>query len=122
MLTQSFSGALQWDSGRLLAMGWTNAEELLCVQTDGLVMRYDIFGQFQHKLYVDEEAKDTKVIDARIFATPNGTGVAVMTSTYRVFLINNVKEPKTRRLPDIPSECLRLVWSAVPSEWSRHSE
>lgn len=95
---------LQWDSGKLLTMGWSNGEELLCVQTDGLVLRYDIFGQFQHKLYVDKEAKDTKVIDARIFQTAFGTGVAVMTSNYRVFLINNVKEPKSRRLYDIPSE------------------
>lgn len=84
-------------------MGWSNGEELLCVQTDGLVLRYDILGRFQHKLYVDEEAKTTKVIEARIFPTAQGTGVAVMTTNHRVFLINSVRDPKSRRLSDIPS-------------------
>lgn len=90
-------------------MGWSNAEELLCVQADGAVLRYDLHGAFQHRLYVCEEAKQSRVIDARIFPTPQGTGVAVMTSAYRVFLVNNVCEPKSRQLADIPSKSLYIL-------------
>lgn len=84
-------------------MGWSNSEELLCVQNDGVVLIYDLFGRFRHKFYISDEAKDTKVIDARLFPTSSGTGVAVMTTNFRVFLINNIKDPKTRQLPEMPS-------------------
>lgn len=51
-----------------------------------------------------QEAKDTKVIDAKIFASNSGTGVAVMTTNFRIFLINSIKEPKNRQLPEMPSK------------------
>jgi hypothetical protein len=51
-----------------------------------------------------QEAKDTKVIEAKIFTSLNGTGVAVLTSSYRIFLVNSVKEPKVRRLAEVPSK------------------
>jgi hypothetical protein len=51
-----------------------------------------------------QEAKDTKIIEAKIFASLNGTGIAVLTSSYRIFLVNSVKEPKVRRLAEVPSK------------------
>jgi hypothetical protein len=51
-----------------------------------------------------QEAKDTKLIEAKIFTSLNGTGVAVLTSSYRIFLVNNVKEPKVRRLAEVSSK------------------
>lgn len=94
---------MKWNSGKLLTMGWSHSEELLCVQNDGAVIVYDLFGRFQHKFYISDEAKDIKVIDARLFPTASGTGVAVMTTTFRVFLINSYKDPKKRQLPEMPS-------------------
>ena len=44
-----------------MTLGWSDAEELLCVQDDGLVVIYDIFGKYQHKFSMGPEAKDTKV-------------------------------------------------------------
>lgn len=85
-------------------MGWTDSEELLCVQEDGVVLIYNMFGQYQHKFSMGPEANDTKVIDAKIFATAQGTGVAVMTTHFRIFIANNYQDPKVRILPDIPSE------------------
>ena len=55
-----------------------------------------------------QEAKDTKLIEAKIFTSVNGTGVAVLTSSYRIFLVNSVKEPKVRRLAEVPGKC--FVW------------
>lgn len=50
-----------------------------------------------------QEAKDTKVIGAKIFMSSAGTGVAIMTTNYRIFLVNSIKDPKTRQLPEMPS-------------------
>lgn len=84
-------------------MGWTDSEELLCVQDDGVVLIYNMFGAYQHKFSMGQEANDTKVIDAKIYATTQGTGVAVMTTHFRIFIVNNYKDPKVRLLPEIPS-------------------
>lgn len=87
-----------------MTLGWSDAEELLCVQDDGLVLIYNMFGQYQHTFSMGQEAKDTKVIDAKIFASKSGTGVAVMTTNFRIFLVNSIKDPKNRQLPEIPSK------------------
>lgn len=101
----------QWNSGNLLTLGWSDAEELLCVQDDGLVLIYNMFGQYLHAFSMGQEAKDTKIIDAKIFASNSGTGVAVMTTNFRIFLINSIKEPKNRQLPEMPSNFhLEFVW------------
>lgn len=84
-------------------MGWSDYEELLCVQEDGVVLIYNLYGQYQHKFSMGQEANDTKIIDAKIYASGQGTGVAVMTTHFRIFIVNNYKEPKVRLLPEIPS-------------------
>lgn len=94
----------QWNDAPLIALGWSDAEELLCVQDNGLVVIYDMFGNYQHTFSMGQEAKDTKIIDAQIFPSSSGTGVTVLTSNFRAFLINNIKKPKNWQLPDIPSE------------------
>ncbi|XP_015590032.1 vacuolar protein sorting-associated protein 16 homolog [Cephus cinctus] len=93
---------LQWCSGQIVLLGWSHQEELLCVQDDGMVLIYDMFGTYQHTFSLGNEAKETKVIEAKFFPTMNGTGVAVLTSTNRIFLVNNISEPKVRQLPEIP--------------------
>lgn len=84
-------------------MGWSESEDLLCVQEDGVVLIYNLFGQYQHKFSMGQEPCDTKVIDAKIYATSQGTGVAVMTTHFRIFFVNNFQDPKVRLLPEIPS-------------------
>ncbi|GAB1867828.1 Vacuolar protein sorting-associated protein 16 homolog [Camponotus japonicus] len=95
---------LQWSSGQLISFGWSQQEELLCVQDDGMVLIYDMFGTYQHTFSIGNVAKDTKVIDAKFFVTneSNNTGIAVLTSTNRIFLVNNVSEPKVRPITDMP--------------------
>lgn len=56
-----------------------------------------------------QEANDTKVIDAKIYATTQGTGVAVMTTHFRIFIANNYKDPKVRLLPEIPSKFISVI-------------
>lgn len=53
-----------------------------------------------------QEAKDVKILDARIFTSFQGTGVAIMTSTFRIFLITNSDSPRIIRLAEVPGETL----------------
>lgn len=62
---------------------------------------YDIFGKFETHFSMGQEARDHKIIDSRFFYTSQGTGVAVLTSKYQIFLVNNVKEPKVRALSQL---------------------
>lgn len=84
-------------------MGWSHTEELICVQDDGIVLRYNMFGEYQHKFSLGQEVKDTKVIDARVFANSFGTGVAVMTTKFRISLVNSVSVPKNQLLAEMPA-------------------
>lgn len=51
----------QWNSGELVHMGWSDAEQLLCVQQSGDVLVYDMFGAYQRTFNMGQEVRDTKV-------------------------------------------------------------
>ncbi|XP_072929304.1 vacuolar protein sorting-associated protein 16 homolog [Epargyreus clarus] len=91
-----------WNSGVLIHMGWSDGEQLLCVQESGDVLIYDMFGAYQKTFSMGQEARDTKVCKAQLFSNPHGIGLAVITTTNRMFLVSNVSEPKIRSVPDLP--------------------
>ncbi|KAL7029066.1 hypothetical protein ACKWTF_006087 [Chironomus riparius] len=103
---------INWNSGVLLTMGWSDSEELLCIQENGIVLIYGLFGEFQHKFSMGQEATDTQIIDAKIYPSTQGTGIAVMTTQFRIFIANSYKDPKVRLLPEIPKSMLD------PSSWA----
>ncbi|XP_071444220.1 vacuolar protein sorting-associated protein 16 homolog [Hetaerina americana] len=110
-------GGFLWSGGQLLHMGWTTEEELLCVQDDGQVLIYDIFGKHKHTFGIGQEAKEFKVIEARVFNHGNhGTGIVVMTSLYRIHLINNIQDPRVRPLAEAPN------LNSPPNCWTVLSE
>lgn len=88
-------------------MGWSNTEKLVCVLDDGTVILHDIFGKFLHEFSISKRVQESKVADAQIFTSPqNSTGVAVLTTSFSVFLVNNIEDPKTRRMSELPSKVL----------------
>lgn len=97
----------------MIQLGWSSEEELLCIKDDGTVLVYDMFGTMQSMFSMGEEASVTKIVEAKVFPSSTGTGIAVLTSKYRVFLVNSVKDPKVRQLPQIPSKqgtCKIFFW------------
>lgn len=38
---------VQWKSGVVKHLGWTVCDDLLCIQEDGTVLVYDLFGSFK---------------------------------------------------------------------------
>uniref|UniRef100_A0A0K8U911 Vacuolar protein sorting-associated protein 16 homolog n=1 Tax=Bactrocera latifrons TaxID=174628 RepID=A0A0K8U911_BACLA len=111
-------GKIVWNHGKIIKMGWSDVEELICVQDDALVFIFDMFGKEKESYSMGQEASLTKIVDAKIFQSISGTGVAVLTTTGRIFLkLNNAKDVRTRQLPEIPksaSDC--LCWEIITEE------
>ncbi|VEN47400.1 unnamed protein product [Callosobruchus maculatus] len=109
--------SFKWTRRPIVHMGWTNDEELVCIQEDGMVVIHDMFGKYQHVFSISQKVQDTKVVDAKMFTNPqNLTGIAVLTSNFKVFLINNIKEPKTRQLSELPRSNIQPTSWVVLSE------
>lgn len=109
-----------WNQKPIVYMGWSNDEKLICIQDDGSVIIYDIFGKLVHKFNIFQKVQDSKVVDAKIFTnTKNVTGIAVMTSNYKIFVVNSIKDIKTRQLSEIPkSPSDPKSWEVVSEELS----
>ena len=87
-------------AGRIVAISWSLEQEIVYVMEDGNVLIYNIFGELIKSTSMGQEAKDVKIRDAKIFNSKYSTGVAVLTTTNRFFVVNNLKEPRVRRFFD----------------------
>ncbi|CAK1543933.1 unnamed protein product [Leptosia nina] len=110
-----------WQYGVLIQMGWSDGEQLLCVQESGDVIIFDMFGEYQKTLNMGQEVRDTKVCKAQLFPNPHGIGLGVITTTNRMFLVSNVSEPKVRSVPDIPKPNLPISCWCILSCGQRSS-
>uniref|UniRef100_H3ADV7 Vacuolar protein sorting-associated protein 16 homolog n=1 Tax=Latimeria chalumnae TaxID=7897 RepID=H3ADV7_LATCH len=91
-----------WKSGQVVHIGWTLSEDLLCVQDNGTVLIYDIFGSFKRHFSMGSEVLQPRVIEAKVFHSPYGTGVAILTGAYKFTCATNIEELKLRRLTEVP--------------------
>ena len=92
-----------WRNAKIVDCGWSHKEEAVFVLEDGGVLLYGLFGELVKSTTMGQEAKDVSVKEARIFISRGmaTTGVAVLTTTKRFFIVYNVHEPKVRRMYDI---------------------
>lgn len=99
-------------------MGWSNTEKLVCVLEDGMVVLHDIFGKFLHEFSISQRVQESKVVDAKLFTSPqNFTGVVVMTASYNIFVVNNIEDPKTRQLSELPRSNIEPTsWVVISTE------
>uniref|UniRef100_A0A3P8NTS8 Vacuolar protein sorting-associated protein 16 homolog n=1 Tax=Astatotilapia calliptera TaxID=8154 RepID=A0A3P8NTS8_ASTCA len=91
-----------WKSGPVVQLGWTVSDELLCIQEDGTVLIYDLFGSFKRHFSMGQEVVQSQVMEAKVFHSPYGTGIAIVTSSSRFTLATNIDDLKLRRLPEVP--------------------
>ncbi|XP_075898377.1 vacuolar protein sorting-associated protein 16 homolog isoform X1 [Nelusetta ayraudi] len=91
-----------WKSGPVVQLGWTVSDELLCVQQDGSVLIYDLFGGFKRHFSMGQEVVQSHVLQAKVFHSPYGTGVAILSGSARFTLAANIDDLKLRRLPEVP--------------------
>ncbi|KAI6055864.1 vacuolar protein sorting-associated protein 16 homolog [Marmota monax] len=104
--------SLLWKSGPVVSLGWSAEEELLCVQEDGAVLVYGLHGDFRRHFSMGNEVLQNRVLDARIFHTEFGSGVAILTGAHRFTLSANVGDLKLRRMPEVPG------LQSAPSCWT----
>ncbi|XP_072235343.1 vacuolar protein sorting-associated protein 16 homolog isoform X1 [Leuresthes tenuis] len=91
-----------WKSGPVVHLGWSVSDELLCVQGDGSVLIYDLFGSFKRHFSMGQEVVQSQVLEAKVFHSPYGTGIAIVTGSSRFTLATNIEDLKLRRLPEVP--------------------
>ncbi|XP_054707259.1 vacuolar protein sorting-associated protein 16 homolog [Uloborus diversus] len=106
---------VKWNSGPIApcGLGWSSSEDLVCVLEDGNVILYDMYGNIQKTTSMGQDVKDTGVLECRIFNNSKFyTGVAVLTGAFNIFLVNNIKEPRIRKMATVPG------LSAPPSSWA----
>ncbi|XP_078227343.1 vacuolar protein sorting-associated protein 16 homolog isoform X6 [Callithrix jacchus] len=104
--------SLLWKSGPVVSLGWSAEEELLCVQEDGAVLVYGLHGDFRRHFSMGNEVLQNRVLDARVFHTEFGSGVAILTGAHRFTLSANVGDLKLRRMPEVPG------LQSAPSCWT----
>ncbi|KAI1238064.1 hypothetical protein IHE44_0012775 [Lamprotornis superbus] len=100
--------SVPWKSGRLVHLGWTAGEDLLCIQEDGTVLVYNLFCEFKRHFSMGNEVLQNHVLEAQVFHTEFGTGVAILTGALRFSLATNIDDLKLRRLPEVPGKVLRV--------------
>ncbi|KAM6989130.1 vacuolar protein sorting-associated protein 16 homolog [Passerculus sandwichensis] len=94
--------SVPWKSGPLVHLGWTAEEDLLCIQEDGTVLVYNLFCEFKRHFSMGNEVLQNHVLEAQVFHTEFGTGVAILTGALRFSLATNIDDLKLRRLPEVP--------------------
>jgi hypothetical protein len=61
-----------------------------------------------------------QVLEAKVFHSPYGTGVAIVTGASRFTLATNIDDLKLRRLPEVPGVCIcvyvKACQSSIPNE------
>lgn len=89
-------------------MGWSDTEDLICVLENAKVFVFDMFGNEKESYSIGGEASVIKIVEAKVFQSAAGTGIAVMTTSGRIFLKQNSNKTE-RKLPDIPSKSISLL-------------
>ncbi|KAI8822509.1 Vps16, N-terminal region-domain-containing protein [Fimicolochytrium jonesii] len=110
---------LQWDKGRIIGLGWTNTEHLLCVLEGGLVRVYDIHGEFI-QFSLGEDAKEHGVVECRLW----DTGLVALTGDFKFVAITNLDEPRPQYLADPGITQAPYSWTVLSPQQtlSRHLE
>ncbi|KAI8055213.1 Vps16, N-terminal region-domain-containing protein [Syncephalis plumigaleata] len=93
------------DTVRIVKLGWSSDERLVCLCANGIVRLYNLFGEMT-QFTLSSEASEEGVIDGRIW----GTGLVALLSNYRFVAITRFTDARARQLanPEL---------SAPPSDW-----
>ncbi|KAA0713395.1 Vacuolar protein sorting-associated protein 16 -like protein [Triplophysa tibetana] len=106
-----------WKSGLVKQLGWTVSDDLLCVQEDGTVLVYDLLGGFKRHFSMGNEVSQSQVMETKIFHSPYGTGVAILTGALRFTLATNIDDIKLKRLPEVPGlEGAPTCWAVLTQD------
>lgn len=93
---------------------WSDKEDLVLVQPNGFLSLYDSFGQHISTLTLDQELRDSRIIDAKLFRSVHGTGIVLLTKSLTFYVYNDIYERKLRRLAEVPDLVVPpLSWAVI---------
>jgi len=75
-----------------------------------------MFGILQSSFTMGQEAQDVKLLNGRIFPSHSGTGVAVLTTTYRFYVVSSTSEPRVRKLYDCGELPVPTAWTPLAND------
>lgn len=107
-------GVIPWNEGILVKMGWTNQERLVCILEDGIVLQYTVQGELVSRYSLGPEVASEGAFDALIF----GSGLAVLTRQFQIFVLQDWDEPRSFKFPDPLLKSPPTAWTAIPPELS----
>ncbi|KAL1915507.1 uncharacterized protein VTP21DRAFT_6631 [Calcarisporiella thermophila] len=110
---------LQWDQGRIVGMGWTESERLICVLEDGNIRIYNVHGEYV-QFSLGKEAKEHSVIECQFWPS----GLVALTGNFQLIAVTNIDEPRPRLLADPGLNEPPHSWAVIPPQYtlSRHVE
>ncbi|CAO3625786.1 unnamed protein product [Cunninghamella echinulata] len=110
---------IQWDKGRIVALGWTESEQLIVVTEDGTVHLYPLHGDHV-QFTLGREASDYGIIGCQIW----GGGLVAMTGNYQLISVTNFYEPQPKQMAETGLIELPHSWAVIPPQYtlSRHVE
>ena len=109
----------RWNSGRIVGCGWSIQETAMFINEDGIVLEFDLHGKPLKTFSMGKEAKDLKVCAARVFNLKRSSGICVVTSAGRFFVVNNTNDPRVRKLADIDVDVVNdtnVAWTVLTDE------
>lgn len=84
------------------------------MQADGNILLYDLFGNYLKSISMGKDASDVGILDGKVFTTSFGTsGVVVMTTNFRFYMVTNIHDAKVRQMADLPG-----INQLPPSCWT----
>ncbi|KAI9486646.1 MAG: Vps16, C-terminal region-domain-containing protein [Benjaminiella poitrasii] len=110
---------IQWDKGRIVALGWTDQEQLAAVTDDGFVRLYPLHGHYT-QFSLGKDAKTDGIIDCQIY----GGGLVAITGKYQLISVINFEEPQPKPMAELKLEEPLHSWTVIPPQFtlSRHVE
>jgi len=111
---------IPWEGGRVVALGWTGSENLVCVLEEGTLVVYSIHGQQIYTRIIAREVREHRVMECKFFHTLEGNaGFAVMTHNFQFFVVGDSDrsrdELRVKKLADLPAAAVKpSCWSVLP--------
>jgi hypothetical protein len=103
-----------WTESRIAALGWTLAEELVCILEDGHVRLYNLQGEYK-SFHLGHETQHYGVLQARVYSH----GLVALTGHYKFVWVSDFAEIRPRMFPEDP--CLTSepdAWLVIPPQLS----
>ncbi|KAI9292478.1 hypothetical protein K502DRAFT_325777 [Neoconidiobolus thromboides FSU 785] len=91
-LSGKLLNTIKWEKGKLIDIGWVE-DQLICIYLEGIIRVYTIFGQYtQFSLGL---SSSQFVKQAKCWKR----GIVILTNDDQFLTINNVNEPRIKKLP-----------------------